>query len=188
MYKFSNSSFSGIFLLIHLQCWKFARSLVSFTEHIKSKPREFLWREKQQGRHLFDAENPPNQTLDFCFPIPLFQSFPAPLWCHHSGTCCVMSLADSRTSKDPFLLPFSPEAERAQGKLCSLSLSFLPTELFKEIFFQRNCFCLILYGCLGTLSLSVVFPSLCFLFTPERSSCSYTLTLTSWNCSFFYFL
>lgn len=114
-------------------------------------------------------------------------------------TGTVMSSTDGQTKwspppeKPPPTFPFPPPRGRARSGQTVFSL-FCQQSFLKEIFFQRNCFCLILYGCLGTLALSLFLClSLCLsiLFSScsvERSSRSFTLTLTSWGFVFSFIL
>ncbi len=107
------------------------------------------------------------QTLSSSFPviIPLLPSIllwhHQQLWCHHCphDRCSdVITSVDSQTQWRPApktlhprsLFPPRPSALRANCVSLFCQQSFL-----KEIFFQRNCYCLILYGCVGTRCLSL---------------------------------
>lgn len=68
--------------------------------------------------------------------LPHHSLLPTPLWHHHG---CNWLWCHQWT------VPPTPEAERAQGKLCSLSL--WPTELFKRNIFSEKFVLFILYGC-----------------------------------------
>ena len=83
------------------------------------------------------------------------------LWCHQQ----MVKPSDPPTpEKPPPTFPFPPPRGRARSGQTVFSL-FCQQSFLKEIFFQRNCFCLILYGCLGTLVLSL---SLSFSLSASR--------------------
>lgn len=91
------------------------------------------------------------------------------LWCHHRPPNRLCDVISGQSNTAITSRPPPPPRGWARSGQTVFSL-FCQQSFLKEIFFQRNCFCLILYGCLGTLSFSPsLSPSLrSFLFLLSR--------------------